>query len=121
MHSVGVDITEIGRVEAALRRWGKRFLDRVYTPAEIEFCRGRMPELAARFAAKEAVSKALGTGIRGIAWREIEVLPDSQGKPEVLLKGRALARARELGLNSISISLSHTDQMAIAFVVAADA
>jgi len=91
--SVGVDIIEIERIEAVLRRHGERFLQRVYTPAERAYCRGRVPELAARFAAKEAVSKALGTGLRGIAWQEMEILGDERGKPLVNLHGRAKARA----------------------------
>lgn len=119
MYSVGVDIINIDRVEKALQRWGRRFQNRIYTPAELAYCRGRVPEMAARFAAKEAVSKALGTGLRGIAWRDIEVLPDRRGKPMVYLRGRAQARARELQLNSFSISLSHTRELAIAFVIAA--
>jgi len=116
--SVGVDITEIPRVARALERWGERFVRRVYTPSEAAHCRGRVPELAVRFAAKEAVSKALGTGMVGINWTEIEVLSDARGKPLVTLHGHALARARELGLEEWSISLSHSCDAAIAFVVA---
>jgi holo-[acyl-carrier protein] synthase len=118
MLSVGVDIIEIARVARAVERWGERFLRHVYTPAEAAFCRGRAPELAARFAAKEAVSKALGTGIFGISWGEIEVLPDRRGKPLVTLYGRARARAEALGLREWAISLSHSDDSALAFVVA---
>lgn len=118
MHSVGVDIIDIDRIERALERWGQRFQNRIYTPAELAYCRGRLPELAARFAAKEAVSKALGTGLKGVAWREIEILADRRGKPQVNLKGRADRRARELGLSCFSISLSHTPSVAVAFVVA---
>jgi holo-[acyl-carrier protein] synthase len=119
--AVGVDLIEIPRIARALERWGERFLARVYTPAEIAHCRGRVPELAARFAAKEAVSKALGVGIwwgGGIAWQEAEVRPDRLGKPEVVLHGRAVDYAREQGLNHWAISLSHTDEHAIAMVVA---
>jgi holo-[acyl-carrier protein] synthase len=116
--STGVDAIEIGRIAAALERFGARFEQRVYTPRELAFCRGRVVELAARFAAKEAVSKALGTGIRGVAWREIEILPNRRGKPQVYLYGRALARAADLGLTHFEISLTHTDELAIAFVVA---
>src|SRR3990170_6958843 len=115
--AVGVDIIEIERVEAALGRFGERFLRRVYTAEEAAFCRGRVHELAARFAAKEAVMKALGTGARGLAWREIEVLPNRRGKPLVYLYGRALERAREIGLGSIEISLTHSRQLALASVV----
>jgi holo-[acyl-carrier protein] synthase len=119
--SVGVDLVEIPRIRRALERWGERFLKRVYTPAEIARCRGRVPELAVRFAAKEAVSKALGIGIwwpGGIAWHEAEVLSDSLGKPEIVLHGRAAERARDLGLDRWAVSLSHSDDNAIAMVVA---
>ncbi len=118
MLSVGVDIIEIRRIARALERFGERFLARVYTPAEVAFCRGRVPELAVRFAAKEAISKALGTGLVGISWTEMEVLADRRGKPLVTLYGRALARAQALGLSEWAVSLSHDDGRAIAFVVA---
>jgi holo-[acyl-carrier protein] synthase len=117
MNAVGVDIIEIERVERALTRFGKRFLGRVYTPLEAAFCRGRVSELAARFAAKEAVMKALGTGARGVAWREIEVLPNHRGKPLVYLHGRAQKRAERIGLEEIDISMSHSRDFAVAFVV----
>lgn len=116
--SAGVDAVEIRRIAAALERFGARFERRVFTPRELAFCRGRVPELAARFAAKEAVSKALGTGLRGIGWREVEILPNRRGKPQVYLYGRALSRAAELGLTHFEVSLTHTDELAIAFVVA---
>jgi len=116
--AVGVDIIEIERIEGAIQRWGERFLERVYTPAEVAYCRDRVPELAVRFAAKEAVSKALGTGMRGVDWREMEVLPDTRGKPLIHLHGRAKARAEELGLSNFAVSLSHSREFAIAFVVA---
>lgn len=116
--SAGVDAVEIRRIAAALERFGARFEQRVFTPRELAFCRGRVPELAARFAAKEAVSKALGTGLRGVGWREVEILPNRRGKPQVYLYGRALARAAELGLTYFEVSLTHTDELAIAFVVA---
>ena len=118
MLSVGVDIVEIPRIARALARWGERFLRHVYTPAEVAYCRGRIPELAARFAAKEAISKALGTGMVGVWWTEMEVLGDRRGKPQVTLYGRALARAQELGLDEWAVSLSHTGDSAIAVVVA---
>ena len=121
MLTTGVDIIEIDRVGSVLDRWGTRFLERVYTPAELAFCRGRLPELAARFAAKEALSKALGTGIwcaDGVWWSDMEILPDERGKPLVRLHGRAQKRAQHLGLREIAISLSHSDNYAVAFVVA---
>ncbi len=118
MHSVGVDAVEIARIAAAIERFGERFLQRVYTEREIAYCRGRVPELSARFAAKEAISKALGTGIRGIHWREMEVLPDRRGKPLVYLHGQAARRARELELSEFAVSLTHAQELAIAVVVA---
>jgi len=120
MLSVGVDIVEIGRIRRALERWGERFTARLYTPDEVAYCRGRVPELAARFAAKEAISKALGTGMIGVSWNEMEVLADRRGKPVVRLYGKALARAGELGLGEWAISLSHTDDHAVAMVVATE-
>ena len=116
-NAVGVDIIEIGRVERALARFGARFLARVYTRLEVAFCRGRVSELAARFAAKEAVMKALGTGARGVAWREIEVLPNHRGKPLVYLHGRAQKRAERIGLADLDVSMSHSREYAVAFVV----
>jgi len=118
MLSVGVDIIEIGRIARALERWGDGFLRHVYAPSEVAYCRGRVPELAARFAAKEAISKALGTGMVGISWTEMVVLGDRRGKPQVTLYGRALARAQELGLDEWALSLSHSRESAIAVVVA---
>ena len=114
---MGVDIVEIERVEGALRRFGERFLARVYTAVEVAVCRGRLSELAARFAAKEAVMKALGTGARGVAWREIEVLPNRRGKPLVYLYGRAKERAEAIGLSGLDVSLSHSREYAVAFAV----
>ena len=116
-HAVGVDMIEIERVARVLQRHPRRFLERVYTPEEVAFCRGRVPELAARFAAKEAVMKALGTGARSVAWRDIEVLPDRRGKPLVYLYGGAAARAETIGLDAMDISLSHLAEFAIAVVV----
>ncbi len=116
--STGVDIIEIARIARVVARYEERFLQRVYTEAEQALYRGRIPELAARFAAKEAVSKALGTGIWGIRWREMEILPDVRGKPLVYLHGAAAARARALGLRYFAISLSHSRDFAVAVVVA---
>jgi len=115
--AVGVDIIETDRVRAALERFGERFQQRVYTAVEVAFCRGRVHELAARFAAKEAVMKALGTGARGVAWREIEVLPNRRGKPLVYLYGRARERAERIGLGGLDVSMSHSRQYAVAFAV----
>jgi holo-[acyl-carrier protein] synthase len=116
--AVGTDMIEIERIARAVDRWGERFLNHVYTPKEIAVSRGRIPELAARFAAKEAISKALGTGLMGISWGEMETLPDRRGQPHVCLHARALKRAQELGLREFAISLSHSRDYALAFVVA---
>ena len=118
-YAVGIDIIEIARVRAVLQRHPERFLARVFTREEAAFCRGRVPELAARFAAKEAVMKALGTGARGLAWREIEILPNQRGKPLVYLHGLAKARAEAIGLRGVDISLTHSHELAIAAVVGA--
>ncbi len=114
---VGVDMVEIDRIAAAVTRWGDRFLQRVYTPGEIAFCRGRAERLAARFAAKEAAMKALGTGRRGVGWREVEVAREPGQAPRILLHGRASRRAEFLGLDGLAVSLSHSRAYAIASVV----
>lgn len=121
MLSVGVDIVQVPRIARALDRWGIRFRSRVFTPQELAYCRDRTAELAARFAAKEAISKALGTGLGGISWTEMEILADRRGKPCVRLYGRALARAQLLGLDEWAISLSHESELAVAFVIATTA
>ena len=120
---VGVDMIEMGRFKKVYDEFGDSLLARIFTPLEVLYCRGRAPELAARFAAKEAVSKALGVGMRmmardGIEWKDVEVIGDRRGKPMVRLYGRAAARAEELGLVEWAISLSHTRDNAIAMVVA---
>jgi holo-[acyl-carrier protein] synthase len=117
MLSTGVDIIEIYRVRQVLDKYGQRFLSRVYTQEEIDYCRGRAPNLAARFAAKEATMKALGTGARGAGWKDIEVVRQESGAPSVRLHGRAQARAERLGVLEISLSLSHSREYAVAFVV----
>lgn len=115
---VGIDIIEIARIGAVLEKYGDRFLQRIYTPAERQRYGTRVPELAARFAAKEATMKALGTGIRGVRWRDIETLPNRRGKPILILHGTAKARADLLGLNHWSISLTHSRTEAMATVIA---
>ena len=89
MLTTGVDFVEIDRIAAVLQRYGDRFLQRVFTPGEIAYCRGRAPNLAARFAAKEAVMKSLGTGFRGVGWRDVEVVRAPSGAPSPRLHGRA--------------------------------
>jgi holo-[acyl-carrier protein] synthase len=121
MLASGIDLIEVNRIEIAIARYGERFLGRVFTRGELAYCRGRPQQLAARFAAKEAISKALGTGIQhrdGMAWQEIQIVSDDQGKPTVQLTGRAARRAEQIGLSTFSLSLSHTREHAIALVVA---
>ena len=115
--SSGVDIIEISRIRRVLDRYSQRFLHRVYTDGEIAYCQGRAPNLAARFAAKEATMKALGTGIRGVGWKDIEITRRESGAPGILLHGRARLRAQRLGVLDISLSLSHSREYAVAFVV----
>lgn len=122
----GVDIVQIERIRRAISRYEgtaparKRFLQRLYTEAELRHCRDRVESLAARFAAKEAIAKALGTGAwrDGIRWIDLEVVSDERGAPSVQLHGAAARRAASLGLSNWSVSLSHDDERAIAFVVA---
>ena len=117
MITTGVDIIEIHRVAEVLERYGSRFLARVFTPDEIAYCRGRPPNLAARFAAKEATMKALGTGVRGVGWKDIEIVRAPSGAPGVVYHGRAESRAQRLGVLETSVSLSHSREYAVAFVV----
>jgi holo-[acyl-carrier protein] synthase len=114
----GVDMIEVERVEGAVQRSGSRFLRRVFTEREQQACGGRCSSLAARFAAKEAVAKALGTGIGPVGWLEIEVLPGPDGQPLLHLHGAAARRAAQLGLDEWSLSLSHTREHAVALAVA---
>jgi holo-[acyl-carrier protein] synthase len=116
-------MVHIPRMDSALKRYGAHFIERVFTRREVAASHGYPHELAARFAAKEAVAKALGVGMRvmspfGVKWHEVETLRDLHGKPLVVLSGRAAERAQELGLTEWAISLSHEREYAIAFVVA---
>ena len=117
MLTVGVDIIEISRISATVERWGDRFLGRIYTPEELDYCRGRPPQLAARFAAKEAVMKALGTGVRGVGWRDIEVVRQRGRAPMVRLHGRAAKLSERLVVTEIALSISHSREYAVASVV----
>jgi holo-[acyl-carrier protein] synthase len=117
----GIDVTEIGRIERSVERYGARFLDRVYTVAEQAYClrkRKAAESFAARFAAKEAAAKALGTGISyGVSWLEIEVVREPSGRPTLRFHGRAAQIAAGLGVARAALSLTHTGQMAMASVV----
>lgn len=115
--AVGVDIIEIDRIEQAALSWQDSFLRRVYTRAELESSGNKPSSLAARFAAKEAVMKALGTGAKGVGWKDIEVLSNSDGAPFVRLYGRACDKAKEIGMSTFSISMSHSKHYAVAMVV----
>ena len=106
MHYIGVDIVEIARIERAVSYWGERFLHRVYTDAELELYGNSSSSLAARFAGKEAVIKALGGLSKGFSWKEIEILSDPRGKPLVFLHGNTQNQADGLGLGNFAISLS---------------
>ena len=116
-HAIGIDIIETDRVRRVFQKHPIRFINRVYTPAEAAFCRGRIPELAARFSGKEAVMKALGTGIRGLKWKDIEVLSKRGKAPQIILRDNALNIAKKQNINNLSVSLSHSKEYAIASVV----
>lgn len=118
MIAVGVDMVEISRIQATLERYGDRFLRRVYTEGELAYTNKRVSALASRWAAKEATAKVLGTGIGPVSFREIEVICDARGKPELQLHGNAARLAARLHLNQFVLSLSHSADHALAFVVA---
>jgi holo-[acyl-carrier protein] synthase len=118
--STGVDLIEIARIRDAIERHGEQFINRIYTEGEQRLCGGRAASLAARFAAKEAAAKALGTGIGDVSWQEVEVTGDENNAPHLVLHGTASELAKKLGLNHWSLSLSHTHEYAIAFVVASE-
>ena len=117
----GVDIAETSRIEQSLERHGERFTKKVFTAAEIAYCdkfKNRAERYAARFAAKEAAFKALGTGWRdGIRWRDVEVIHQPSGIPDLVLTGRAQEVARELRVTRMSVSISHSDRYVVAFVI----
>ena len=118
MLAVGVDIIEVTRIQRSIDRHGGRFLDRIFTAQEQAYCVGRVERLAARFAVKEAVGKALGTGIGDISWKDIEVVNDERGRPELVLHNSAALLAEELALRQWSISMSHSDAYAVGLAVA---
>ena len=113
----GVDIIEIERIGRVAIAYGPRFLKRIYTKDERQYCRGRHPQLASRFAAKEAVMKALGTGIRGVGWKDIEIRRQRGQAPYIELHGRARLRADQIGLDHLALSLSHSKNFAVASVI----
>jgi len=117
----GIDLAEVPRVRAAIERYGRRFIERIYTPAEIAYVErkaNRYERYAARFAAKEAGMKAIGTGWRhGVRWQDFEVLNLPSGRPTLRLHGAAARVAERLGVRAISLSLTHTAQQGMAFVI----
>ena len=120
--AVGIDIIEVGRVRRVFEKHGERFLQRVYTEKEVQQCRRagvvRATRLAGRFAAKEAISKALGTGLHGLAWREMEVVQLRSGRPTVTLHGNARRRAEFLSLGAFDVSIADLAEFSIAVAVA---
>ncbi|MBN1368315.1 MAG: holo-ACP synthase [Dehalococcoidales bacterium] len=117
MQHIGTDIIEISRIDKAIDRWGNRFLRRVYTARELKLYRKQPASLAARFAAKEAVMKALDTPNRGIGFRHIEIIADSNGRPVVQLYGPAKILIEKKGINNLEVSLSHSRENAIAVAI----
>jgi holo-[acyl-carrier protein] synthase len=117
----GIDITEVPRIAAAIERFGERFLNRVYTQKEIAYCQPKknaVERFAARFAAKEAAMKAIGTGLRqGVTWRDVEVGREPGGRPTIIFCGKAAEFAARLGAKRVHLSITHSEQAAIASVV----
>jgi holo-[acyl-carrier protein] synthase len=117
----GVDLIEIERIAQSIERYGERFLQRIYTAQEIAYCsrkRANAESYAARFAAKEAGAKALGTGIsRGVTWNELQVIREPGGRPTLELTGRAQLLAQQLGVKTISLSITHSRNLALATVM----
>jgi holo-[acyl-carrier protein] synthase len=122
IYGIGVDLVKVARIEGILARHGDRFLERVFTAREIAYCRGKSwaaAGFAMRFAAKEAFSKALGVGLRedGIRWREVEVIPNPMGKPELYVSGRAAALCQTAGIENMHLTLTDEDGRALAVVI----
>jgi holo-[acyl-carrier protein] synthase len=111
---LGIDIIRVSRIQQSLARFGDRFVARVLTPTEAAYVRNRPETMAGRWAAKEAVSKVLGLGVRGIGWRDIEIERLPTGQPAVKLNGRAQKRAEQLGMDRVAVSISHESEFAVA-------
>ena len=116
MINVGIDIIEIERIQNVKIKYPKRFLKKIFTQNEINYCRDRSPKLAARFAAKEAMMKALGTGIRGVGWKDVEVIRNRGQAPQIKLSGRGKKVGESIGLKNTSLSISHSKDYAVACV-----
>ncbi len=123
IYGIGADLVKVARLTAAMTRYGERFLNRVFTPREIAYCRarrrGRDSAFALRFAAKEAFSKALGVGLRrdGIRWKEVAVVPNPMGKPELVVSGRAAELCAAAGVSAMHLSLTDENDQALAMVI----
>ena len=117
-HEIGIDLIDIDRIVAVLGRFPDRFRHRVLTERERATSAARVERIAGRWAAKEAISKVLGLGVRGVGWREIEILPNFAGAPQVYLHGRAARRAEAMDLDDVTVSISHERRMAVAVAVA---
>ena len=117
----GIDITEVERIRATIERFGRRFLERVFTPQEIRYCESKANKAeryAGRFAAKEAAMKAIGTGwSRGVTWQDVEVKRAPGGRPTMAFHGRAAEFAQKLGAVQAHLSITHTEQQAMAQVI----
>ena len=120
----GIDICEVARVRDAIERFGQRFLKRIFTPAEREYCeskRNRMERYAGRFAAKEAAMKAIGTGLRrGVTWQDFEVGREPGGRPTLIFRDKAAEFGTKLGMKRVSLSITHTAEIAMAQVILED-
>ena len=117
-HEIGIDLIDIDRIVAVLGRFPDRFRQRVLTEREQRYVGRKVERVAGRWAAKEAISKVLGLGVRGVGWREIEILPNRVGAPQVVLHARAARRAEAMGLDEVTVSISHERRMAVAVAVA---
>ncbi|HEX7224367.1 MAG TPA: holo-ACP synthase [Candidatus Limnocylindria bacterium] len=117
-HEIGIDLIDIDRIHEVLGRFPDRFRLRVLTEREQRYCGRKVERIAGRWAAKEAISKVLGLGVRGVGWREIEILPNYAGAPQVTLYARAARRAEALDLEEVTVSISHERRMAVAVAVA---
>jgi holo-[acyl-carrier protein] synthase len=121
---LGLDIAEVDRIEAAIARHGAPFIERLFTPGEVAYCeryKNRFERYAARFAAKEAAMKALGTGWRhGVRWRDIEVTREASGRPALRLEGVARQFADRLGVRNITVTITHSGNLALAQVIFED-
>ena len=117
-HEIGIDLIDVDRIHAVLGKFPDRFRLRVLTEHEQRYCGNKVERIAGRWAAKEAISKVLGLGVRGVGWREIEILPNRAGAPQVYLHRRAARRAEALDLEEVTVSISHERRMAVAVAVA---